>query len=159
MQCHPLLCSSKTGIYALGRTQLRKLPTATDQLTHEWIHPSVLEQESIQPDDLKVIFKKNPKIIAEYLPLENEVRRTWPFDPARAKAVQASSNEKHQDENTGVVASAKDALKKVGVKATDKLLKSERARTESGEPVYDESWLSRMSKQSNVGPFAAEFGH
>ena len=155
-------CSSKIGIYALGRTNQRKLPTVTDEITHEMIHPSILKQVRIQPEELKATLKQNPKIVSGMLPLEIEVERTWPYDVAQANAAKLAKeklHEKHQEDEQGTLHSTKEALLKIGGKAMDKLTKSERARTEGGEPVFDDNWLSRMSTQSNVGPFMKEFGH
>lgn len=69
---------SATGIFMLGRTIKRKIPTSWNEVTHECLHASVLEQDSLNPD-LAAIIAKNPKLVRPLLPLEEEVKQNWPL--------------------------------------------------------------------------------
>jgi len=71
--------SPRIGVFALSETNDRKLPTVTDNKTHETIHPSVLQQKSINPD-----------LVCDLLPLEEELRKRWPN--IEGKHVQDQSN-------------------------------------------------------------------
>lgn len=71
--------NSAVGIFSLAKTIQRKIPTAPDEITHETIHPSVLEQKllsEIIPELLENV-KKNPGLVAPLLPLEEELKRNW----------------------------------------------------------------------------------
>ncbi|KAG1862235.1 hypothetical protein F4604DRAFT_2031375 [Suillus subluteus] len=61
----------RTGVYVLSKEYVRKLPTVTDDITHETIHPSVLRQkQSISFD---------PTLVCKLLPLEEELQKKWPY--------------------------------------------------------------------------------
>ncbi|KAK7064262.1 DUF2235 domain-containing protein [Favolaschia claudopus] len=66
-----------TGIYSLAHKIQRPLPTMTDSVTHETIHPSVLYQRSlVRP--LDDALTENPKLVATLSPLEDALRDHWP---------------------------------------------------------------------------------
>lgn len=69
-----------TGIFSLAHTIQRSLPTFTDNITEETIHLSVLKQASVYPA-LSELLKSNPSLISPLLPLEEEMKETWPFRP------------------------------------------------------------------------------
>jgi hypothetical protein len=71
----------ETGIFALSISTQRTLPTKTDDTTHETIHPSVLHQKDLYPK-LAQDIRAHPKLITELLPLEEEMKQNWPFDPS-----------------------------------------------------------------------------
>ncbi|KAG1825887.1 uncharacterized protein BJ212DRAFT_1316763 [Suillus subaureus] len=61
----------RTGIFALSKEHVRTLPTVTNNITHETIHPSVLRQkQSISFD---------PALVCKLLPLEEELQKKWPY--------------------------------------------------------------------------------
>jgi hypothetical protein len=53
------------------------LPTETDDVTHETIHLSVLQQRSL-PASLHADLAEHPELVAPLLPLEEALRRHWP---------------------------------------------------------------------------------
>lgn len=61
----------RNGIFALSETNIRKLPTITDNITHETIHPSVLRQ--------KPLISFDPALLCKLLPLEKELEKKWPY--------------------------------------------------------------------------------
>ncbi|KAJ3857808.1 hypothetical protein EV368DRAFT_17272, partial [Lentinula lateritia] len=70
----------ETGIFALSIRAQRPLPTKTDDITHEKIHPSVLHQKDLYPA-LAQDIRDHPELIGILLPLEEEVKQNWPFNP------------------------------------------------------------------------------
>jgi hypothetical protein len=84
-------CSPRTGIFVLAEEHVRKLPTVTDNITHETIHPSVLRQKNLIPI--------NPALLCELLPLEKELQKNWPF--FKRGIVVPSSRTKTQIPNAG----------------------------------------------------------
>lgn len=72
--------SPSTGIFRLAEQAFRQLPTATDDITHETIHPSVLEQGQL-PSQLKGLPKDNA-LLCELLPLEAQVKAGWHCSPS-----------------------------------------------------------------------------
>ena len=82
----PIICTSPlTGVYKLAKTIQRTLPTVTDDITHETVHPSVLEQSHILPQLAKNI-ERNPSLLCSLQPLEEELRRRWTVVPENATA-------------------------------------------------------------------------
>ncbi|KAJ3898960.1 hypothetical protein F5879DRAFT_978599 [Lentinula edodes] len=75
----------ETGIFALSIRAQRPLPTKTDDTTHEKIHPSVLHQKDLYPA-LAQDIRDHPELIGILLPLEEEVKQNWPFNPTVAAA-------------------------------------------------------------------------
>ncbi|KAG9222766.1 hypothetical protein CCMSSC00406_0004680 [Pleurotus cornucopiae] len=73
-----------TGVFVLAHTIKRRLPTATDSITHEYIHPSVLEQSSLYPS-VKDVVTKHPELICELTPLEKEMKLNWPYKETLVK--------------------------------------------------------------------------
>jgi len=70
------------GIFNLGWKAERTLPSGpNDPVEHEMIHSSVLRQRDL-PQDLRALVKKHPDIVARLLPLEEEVKAYWPYDPS-----------------------------------------------------------------------------
>ena len=67
--------SPRTGFYALSEKIVRNLPTATDDVTHETIHSSVLRI----PPHLKASIKNNIVIVARLQAFEEEIRKLWPY--------------------------------------------------------------------------------
>lgn len=63
--------SPRAGIFVLAEENVRKLPTVTDNQTHETIHPSVLRQKNPIPI--------NPALVCKLLPLEEELQKNWPY--------------------------------------------------------------------------------
>ncbi|KAG2369363.1 hypothetical protein BDR07DRAFT_1476982 [Suillus spraguei] len=61
----------RSGIFVLSKEHVRKLPTVTDNITHETFHPSVLRQK--QPISI------DPSLLCKLLPLEEELHTKWPY--------------------------------------------------------------------------------
>lgn len=71
-----------TGIFMLAEEHVRNLPTKTDDLTHETVHPSVLEQVRLVPQLVQCI-QENPSLVCQLLPLEEEMQKNWPYVPEK----------------------------------------------------------------------------
>lgn len=94
--------SSHTGIFTLCLENTRQLPAKTDNVTHEMVHPSVLEQDCLSPQ-LRESIRNNQLLVCGLLPFEEEMKRGWPYVPGKHVPV----NSKHSPEvefATGVVA-------------------------------------------------------
>jgi hypothetical protein len=83
-------CSSVTGIFSIVHTIHRSLPTATDNITHETIHASVMEQMPINPT-LGDLLLNHPEIVSSLSPLEVQIKMNWPFEPQPASVDDALS--------------------------------------------------------------------
>ena len=73
---HLYFSSPLEGIYAFAQTTQRKIPTCTNDITHEHVHPSVLEQKTLLPV-LREAIKADAKLVTSLLPLEEQVKCTW----------------------------------------------------------------------------------
>ncbi|KIM89168.1 hypothetical protein PILCRDRAFT_2444 [Piloderma croceum F 1598] len=65
----------RTGFYELSETIVRRLPTSTDDVTHETLHSSVFRI----PPHLKASIKSNHVIVAKLLHFEEDIRKQWPY--------------------------------------------------------------------------------
>ncbi|KIJ32055.1 hypothetical protein M422DRAFT_35987 [Sphaerobolus stellatus SS14] len=73
---------SEIGVFKLANQFPRKIPTRTDDETHEYIHPSVFKQELILPELIQNT-EANPSLICELNELENTLREAWGYVPGQ----------------------------------------------------------------------------
>ncbi|KAJ7293538.1 hypothetical protein C8J57DRAFT_1269293 [Mycena rebaudengoi] len=66
-----------TGIFKLASQAQRVLPTETNDVTHETIHSSVLQQAKPYAS-LGIDLVEHPNLVAPLLPLEDALHRHWP---------------------------------------------------------------------------------
>jgi hypothetical protein len=92
----------RTGIMKLTDTIHRTIPTATNDVTHEKIHLSVLHQSHLMPV-LKQDIDANPALIAGLLPLETDLKQYWPFVPGTHLPYMPQGVKKHGDDRVGMV--------------------------------------------------------
>lgn len=144
--------SPRTGIFSLANKITRQLPTSTDNVTHETIHPSVLEQDQILPQ-LKANLDRNPNLISELLPFEEDTRKNWPYVPGKHPPKDAKSEGKPEN-----ATSHKSVLNMAVEKGTELrqqtlhgLTHSEVMKDASGNPVYEKSWLARRAEETPFG--------
>ncbi|KAI0734438.1 hypothetical protein C8Q72DRAFT_880101 [Fomitopsis betulina] len=78
-----------TGVCKFAKTIQRTLPTVTNDITHETVHPSVLEQPH-NPPQLAENTRRNPGLICSLHPIEEELRRRWVVHPQN-EAAQANA--------------------------------------------------------------------
>ncbi|KAF5312190.1 hypothetical protein D9619_003570 [Psilocybe cf. subviscida] len=77
---------SSTGIFRFANKIERPLPAcANDLVTHETIHPSVLEQDTIS-QEISELIEKNPGLMHELTSLEQQFKQSWPYDPTSRQA-------------------------------------------------------------------------
>ncbi|KAL0071878.1 hypothetical protein AAF712_000800 [Marasmius tenuissimus] len=73
-----------TGIFRLGLTTTRTLPTSHNEITHETIHPSVFEQPTLN-EEIRKLIDEHPDLVAKLLPLEEEMKTRWPYVPGQVE--------------------------------------------------------------------------
>lgn len=158
--------SSRTGIFALSLENTRQLPTKTDDVTHETIHPSVLERDHMVPQ-LRENIQKNPLPVCSLLPLEEEMKKSWPYVPG--KNVPRDSAESTQVKSataveTTVLWSATQEVLNVGTQFGTEIIKTVQAQvgvTQStngaaGKQSSTTSWLMSLAHESHVGAVLKE---
>lgn len=143
--------SPTTGVFSLATTIQRQLPTTTNNVTHETIHPSVLKQVHLYLD-LKDDIDKHPQLICTLTPLEEEMKANWPYKPGQhpahdvATQAAAHSNNEMLEEVTEVVTKlGRDVLSHITRKGTG-------IATESGKRVYEKNWLGDLADKAGVNP-------
>ncbi|KAH9944322.1 uncharacterized protein BXZ73DRAFT_96809 [Epithele typhae] len=145
---HPPL----VGIYSYAKTKERPLPTVTDDVTHEVIHPSVLEQPSPELQ-LKQHLMENPDLVHQLLPWEANVRVAWDGHVAATTALKTEMPAKvHWPEHDhSIFHKAFNAIKE-SVHAESNEEDSE-SNTHS---AYVKGWLHRAAGESRVGAVVQE---
>ncbi|KAI0361533.1 hypothetical protein OH77DRAFT_1391827 [Trametes cingulata] len=151
---------SRTGIFAVSKEIQRKLPTATDDVTHEVIHPSVLRQVHLVPN-LQETINSNPNLIATLLPWEERVKAHWATKLATTspKLLQAEEraqeDESHHNRYQGHHDDSSFMHKVVG---SLKHLKSG-GHNEGHSDVhsqYVQTWIGKVATESSVGRLVEE---
>ncbi|KAF8523076.1 hypothetical protein BU17DRAFT_43975 [Hysterangium stoloniferum] len=120
-----------TGIFKLAYEIHRTLPTETDEITNETVHPSVLAQ-TIKIPQLMVNVKANPALLVELRELEDIIKKDWPYVPGQNVP---------QDEEAKSEFESQQSMKKSLEKMAADAQKSEVMVDEGGRPRYTESWL------------------
>lgn len=153
--------SSRTGIFALSLENTRQFPTKTDDVTHETIHPSVLEQDHMV-SQLHGSIQKNPSLVCSLLPLEEEMKRNWPYVPG--KNVPTDSRGSAQVESatavkTAILWSATKEVLSVGTQLGTEIIKEVQTRVEASKSTKHSSatsWLMSFAYESHVGAVLME---
>ncbi|KAH9898325.1 hypothetical protein C8Q73DRAFT_641764 [Cubamyces lactineus] len=146
---------SRTGIFALSKEIQRKLPTTTDDVTHEVVHPSVLHQIHLVPE-LKENIDRNPALVASLLPWEEQVRTHWEAKLTQLPSAKVQAQEHIQSESDShhhhhdLVHKAADAVKHL--KST---IHGERGSSDV-HAKYAQGWVGRVAAESSVGKLVEE---
>jgi hypothetical protein len=152
-----IMPSPTTGIYMLAHEVMRQLPMNINDVTQETIHPSVFAQSntvSIPKDAIA----KQPQLIGALLPLEQQLKDRWPYDPnGPAAAVYAAKAVEHHHQDPDVLAK----VEKLGVVLVHRVLEKashvEAMRSQSGQAVYEKNHLTKLLDESHLGPYLKAF--
>ncbi|KAI0669822.1 hypothetical protein C8Q78DRAFT_976460 [Trametes maxima] len=150
--------NSRTGIFAVSKEIQRKLPTVTDNVTHEVIHPSVLQQVHLVPD-LQEIINSNPKLVIPLCPWEEQVKLHW-----ETKLVRIAQSAEHvQTEEHGQVDESRDhrhhhssSLFHKAAEAVKHLKSGEHGDQGDVHARYMQGWISKVATESSVGKMVEE---
>jgi len=66
------------GIFHLATKSPRRVPTQTDEETHEYIHPSALAQKINIPEVAQSV-RANPALLWELTDMEKQFKDNWPY--------------------------------------------------------------------------------
>ncbi|KAI0788471.1 hypothetical protein C8Q75DRAFT_234182 [Abortiporus biennis] len=147
--------NSMTGVYTIADKIQRTLPTVTDDVTHETVHASVLQQPQLNPT-LQDNIKKNPLLVTPLLPLEEEIRNRWKVNPAKAQKSQKESEVSQQSRKDDFLAQAKGVLGK-GEQVIQRFSSS---HTEiQSQTTSDGHWIGRVAEEHHVGVVVKELLH
>ncbi|KAH7916402.1 hypothetical protein BJ138DRAFT_995855 [Hygrophoropsis aurantiaca] len=145
----------KTGIFMLAECCLRTLPTKTDDITHETIHPSAMEQKNIVPQ-LKANVKANPSLVCQLLPLEEELRKNWSHIPGQAPSPMSQGAVQVQTATAGKTtflwSTTKEAVS-IGSSLGSQVIRKVQTRV----PISTTDWLHSLAHESNVGAVLKEY--
>jgi hypothetical protein len=135
----------------------RQLPTSTNDVTHETIHPSVLKQKQILPQ-LKANIDKNPALITGILPFEEDVKKHWPYIPGKhpprdIKTEEKPDNAMHKSFLGMGIQKGTD----LGQDALHAITHTEVMKNASGGPVYEKSWLARHADEIPFGKYLGKW--
>ncbi|KAG9314326.1 hypothetical protein JVU11DRAFT_5117 [Chiua virens] len=157
---------SCTGIFVLALENTRQLPTKTNDVTHETIHPSVLMQDKVNAQ-LRENIRKNPSLVCGLLPFEEEMKKNWPYVPGTNP--QRDSRGSAQVQSVGVVEAAVmwSATKEVISIGTDlgtEIIKEVQTRfmagkstnSTTGKQLPAPSWLMSLAQESHAGAVLKE---
>jgi len=149
----------RTGIFSLTDKITRQLPTSTNDITHETIHPSVLRQKQMLPQ-LQANIDKDPALVCGLIPFEDEIKKNWPYVPGKYPP-QDAKTEEIQKPAEAVHKSLLDmAIHKgteLGHHALHDITHTEVMRNASGAPVYEKSWLGRHADETPFGSYLKEW--
>ena len=146
------------GIYSVAKVHQRSLPTVTDDVTHEVIHPSVLEQTNPIPE-LSYILNEHPEMVHTLLPWEMKMKEGWTKRLATSTAFRMQAGVKvagvdHAHQSHNFIHKLTEAIEHMKSRAS-----------EDGTPVvvgaethstYVDGWLGKVVTESSVGVVVQE---
>ena len=151
--------SPETGIFFLADTIHRQIPTSFDPVTHESIHPSILEQCAILPQ-LKSTLATYPDLIGQLMPLEQRAKQQWPNISGQQEDTMNVA-ESQTPEGTAVV--CRGSIISRAVKSlrrprrddpTPSIGTLSQRRNPTGRMTVDEKgWLLRLVQETSAGAF------
>ena len=140
------------GIYSVAESIQRVLPTETNDVTHEVIHPSVLEQDKVVPE-LKTILDAHPSIVAALEPWEAMAKARW-ADRLQTRTSSVVGGSIHPAPTT---VPAKQTEEQQHGSLRDKA--REALRRLAGGDEHKEhvsNWLGKLVQESNIGAVVKE---
>lgn len=148
-------------MFVLAKETSRQLPTETDNVTYETIHPSVLEQDHMVPT-LRESIQKNPSLVCRLLPLEQEMKKNWPYIPGKNKLTDSKGSAQVETATavkTAVLLSATREVVTVGTQLGKEIIKEVKNRVmvghstngASGKQSSAISWLKNFAHESRAG--------
>ncbi|PIL31891.1 hypothetical protein GSI_06595 [Ganoderma sinense ZZ0214-1] len=140
------------GIYSVVESIQRILPTETNDVTHEVIHSSVLDQAKVVPE-LKAILDAHPNIVAPLEPWEAIAKTQW-ADRLQTRATNAVSGSVHP---TTTSAPAQHTQEQQHGSLRDKAREALQGLAEGDEhKEHVSNWLGKLVHESNVGVVVKE---
>jgi hypothetical protein len=123
----------------MTETITRQLPTSTDDVTHETIHPSALRQKQILPQ-LKTNVDNNPALVTELHPFEQEVKEQWPYVPGKNPPRDIKTEENSDDTtNKSFMGMAIQRGSQLVQSTLREFTQTEIMKDASGNPVYEKN--------------------
>ena len=145
------LLSPLTGIYSVAKVQQRTLPTSTNDITHEVIHPSVLHQANPIPE-LSQVLEEHPELLHTLLPWEENTKEAW------AGRLEATSAFKVQAKVASTTHHSHDFVHKA-VEAIKHLKHGDQGDQQAqneAHSAYVSGWLGKVVSESSVGAVVQE---
>lgn len=145
---------SDTGIYAVAETIQRTLPTQTNDVTHEKIHASVLQQHNVNPAAAAAI-SANQSLIAPLNPLEEYIKSIWRVTHVSQETVEHDEGHgKDRKELTEILHAGKQFLRggeSLGKALLHSVKHKEGAAPTSTGPTYDEVSVAKLLHEHSMG--------
>lgn len=154
---------SVKGVFVLADKIQRQFPKSFNPVTQETFHPSVLKQDKIR-HTLKDALDEYPELLADLMPLEQELKVNWPFvsDASGGSVPNMRGNKTAQVKAT--------RHKSLMIRTRDVITR--RSLSESGHvepaptistmldspksPKQARSWLTRLTGDASFGAFVRE---
>ncbi|KAH7925206.1 hypothetical protein BV22DRAFT_1129222 [Leucogyrophana mollusca] len=149
----------RTGIFVLANSVVRQLPTKTDDVTHETIHPSVLEQAHMLPQ-LKQNIEACPSLVCGLLPLEAEFKNNWPYVPGKHPLGESKGSVQVQAAAGSTTSFLWSSTREVVTKGTglgQQVLKEVQTQTGVKDVTSASDWLNCLAHESHVGAVLKEY--
>lgn len=149
--CRFTYYSPRVGIFTLADKITRQLPTVTDNVTHETIHPSVLNQAHVLPQ-LKTDIDNNPALVCGLLPAEEDLRKNWPFVPGKYPPKDYKTTEQPEDAlHKSLVNMAIHKGTQLSQHALHEITHSDLIKNASGSTVSEKNWIGRHASETPFG--------
>lgn len=135
--------SPREGIYRLTWPIHRRIPTSTNNITHETIHPSVRQQKNLL-QSIKDDIEKNPNLVCSLTDLEDRVKSHWVFPRAVSSPVDASPVSPLRQKRGSWSTTTSEVVKKMKISEQDS------RGVDTGHVVYVEKTEKSIVKQSSL---------
>ncbi|TFK41204.1 hypothetical protein BDQ12DRAFT_679070 [Crucibulum laeve] len=144
----------RTGIFSFSLSIQRPLPTTLNVITQETIHASVLEQAAVYPE-LDNVLKNHSELINPLLPLEEEVKINWQYQPSSPVVQSYTARLNNQEKDDQGKKSMTQSIIDAGSKMTKSIFKNATkkdtgVKTEAGEHVYERNQAGDLAQKAGL---------
>jgi hypothetical protein len=134
----------------------RQLPTSHDDITHETIHPTILDQSKVLKMSAEDI-AAHPELVHDLTELEKQLRDQWPYDPNSPAAKAYTTRVNSNNTPPSLLAKVTKVASDVGHSVLESAFRTEAMPGVEGPPVYQKTWLAKMAAETHLGPYLNAF--
>lgn len=141
----------------------RQFPKSFNPVTQETFHPSVLKQDKIR-HTLKDALDEYPELLADLMPLEQELKVNWPFvsDASGGSVPNMRGNKTAQVKATrhkSLMVRTRDVITRRSLSDSGHVEPAPTISTmldSPKSPKQARSWLTRLTEDTSFGAFVRE---
>jgi hypothetical protein len=95
----------------------------------------------------------HPELVHELTPLEKQLRDHWPYDPESEVVKSYQARIKTENKEPTTLEKVAKISEIAGHSVVETALHTVAMTSQGGHPVYQKTWLAKMSEETHLGPY------